>query len=309
MPWLTPDDIPEADDCRPLSIPANSVWLALVSGALTELTLPYNWEKFGTLTVAETVEKMQSIVDNYYNSPCGACTTPGGYRVIRISGTGHVEQLDESGNWVDGTGEYHIPLPDAREGGTEQDQICLAATNAVYVLEQLYENLTDSWNSELDEAEAETAFILGLIALVGFEFAPITWGIVAFMTAVFAALYTTLEFIGADLWDTSVSDQITCFLTECATNTAGVVTFDYQCFMNRLNSLTDTFSLTETQLRLYLQIGYMLYFIGGMDGLNLAGGTTAISVGDCDLCSEHCFRIDLKEIDGNSYGVVISGGT
>jgi len=72
MPWLTPDSIPEADDCRPLSIPADSAWLALVSGALTELTLPYNWEKFGTLTVAETVAKMQEIIDNYYNAACGA---------------------------------------------------------------------------------------------------------------------------------------------------------------------------------------------------------------------------------------------
>jgi len=294
MPWLTPDSIPEGDDCRPLSIPADSNWLALVSGALTELTKPYNWQQFGSLTVDETVAKMQEIVDNYYSSPCAMCMTPGSYRVTRISNTGHFEQLDASGSWVPGTDDYYIPPPEARTDGTEVDQICLAAKNAVNVLQQLYENLTDSWNSALDEDEAITAFILGAIALVGFEFAPITWSIVAFMTPVFTALYSALEFIGADLWDTNVSKQIRCFLVDCATNTDGVVTFDYQCFIDNLVSLTNNFSLTEAQTRLYLQISFMLYFIGGMDGLALAGRTTAITDDNCGGCAdEWCELLDF----------------
>jgi len=284
MPWLTPDSIPEDDDCRPLSIPADSVWLALVSGALTELTQKYNWQKFGTLTVEETVAKMQQIVDNYYSSPCAMCMTPGGYRVTRINEQGHLEQLDENGNWVDGTDEYHIPPPEPREDGTPTDQICLAAKNAVNVIEQLYENLTDSWNENLSAAEAATAFILGAIALVSFEFAPITWSIIAFLTPVFTALYSALAYLGADLWDANVSNQIACFLVECAEDVDGVVTFDWECFMARLNSLTDTFGLTEEQLRLYLQIAYLLLFIGGVDGLNLAGRTTAITDDDCSFC-------------------------
>jgi len=300
MPWLTPDSIPEDDDCRPLSIPADSVWLALVSGALTELTQKYNWQKFGTLTVDETVAKMQEIVNGYYTDPCAACTTEGGYRVTRISPSGHFEQLDDAGNWVDGTDEYHIPPPEARTDGTPPDQNCLAAKNAVNVLEQLYENLTDSWNSDLDDAEAITAFILGAIALVGFEFAPITWSIVAFMTPVFTLLYTALEFIGADLWDEAVSNQITCFLLDCVVNTDGVVTFDWDCFMLKLQSPLDTFGLTEEQLRLYLQIAYMLYFIGGVDGLNLAGRTTEITDDDCAMCDEHwCWKTDATSDFGD----------
>ncbi len=284
MPWLTPDSIPEDDDCRPLSIPADSNWLALVSGALTELTKPYNWQQFGSLTVQETVDKMQEIVDGYYTSPCASCTTPGDYRVTRISPSGHVEQLDPSGNWVDATDEYHIPPPEARTEGTEPDQNCLAAKNAVYVLAALYENLTDSWNENLDAAEAATAFILSATALVGFEFAPITWSIVAFLTPVFTLLYTTLEWIGADLWDENVSKQIECFLLDCVMNEAGVVTFDWDCFIAKLTTLTDSFSLTEDQLRLYLQISYMLFFIGGVDGLNLAARTTAVTDDDCSFC-------------------------
>lgn len=299
MPWLTPDSIPEDDDCRPLSIPADTVWLSLVSGALTELTKPYNWQKFGTLTVQETVDKMQAIIDSYYSSPCAMCTTPGGYRVTRISPSGHVEQLDPSGNWIDATDEYHIPPPDAREGGTEADQNCLAAKNAVNVLEQLYENLTDSWNENLSAAEAATAFILGAIGLVSFEFAPITWSIIAFLTPVFTALYSALAFLGADLWDENVTKQLECFLLECAVNTAGVVTFDWDCFNHKMNSLSNDFSLTETQLRLYLQVAFMLYFIGGADGLNLAGRTTEITSADCSFCPSSggiCVGFDETDI-------------
>lgn len=298
MPYLTPNGIPEDDDCRPLSIPASSEWLALFGGALTELTKSYNWQQFGALTVEETVAKMQSIIDNWYTVPCAACTTPGGYRVLRINNSGQLEQLDESGNWQPATDEYQIPLPAAREGGSSSDQICLAASNAVNVLEQLYENLSDSLNGELDEAEAISAFILALIALVGFEFAPITWAIAAFMTVVFSVLYSALEYIIADLWDESVSDQIICFLVQCASNESGVVTFDWTCFNQKLESLANGFSLTAEQLRLYVQIGYMLYFIGGVDGLNLAGGTTEITSADCDNCGGWCYIAYFTETDG-----------
>jgi len=285
VPYLTPQSLPEDDTCRPLLIPTSSEWLALFGGALTELSFKYNWQYSGGLTVDETVAKVNEIINNWYDSACTTCETPGGYRVIRIDGDGHLQQLNDAGDWEDTTGDYAIPDPDARSGGTAEDQICLAAKNAVNVLQQLYENLTDSYSDGLSEAEALTAYILGLTAIVGFEFAPITWGIVAFMTPVFAALYSALGFLFADLWDASVSDQITCFLKLCATNDAGVVTFDWDCFVRQLNSLTNNFSLTEDQLRLYIQISYMLYFIGGVDGLNLAGATTAITDADCTDCN------------------------
>lgn len=295
MPWLTPDSIPEDDTCRPLSIPADTDWLALVSGALTELTKSWNWEKSGTLTVAETVAKMQEIVDGYYETPCASCTLPEGGKVIRIGEGGKLQELDGDGNWVDATGDYSIPPPDARTGGTEPDQNCLAAKNATNTLHELYDNLSSSWTSHLSEAEALTTFTLGAIALVGFEFAPITASIVAFFAVAFTALYEALAYLGADLWDDAVEKQIVCFLLACAANDAGVVTFDWDCFLGKLNSLTNDFLLSETQLRLYLQISYLLYFIGGAGGLNLAGGTTAITDDDCSDC-DHVWRgyIDIS---------------
>jgi len=293
MPWLTPDSIPEDDDCRPLLIPADSVWLALVSGALTELTLPYNWQKFGTLTVAETVAKMQTIIDNYYNSPCAVCTVPGGYPVVRINIEGHLEELGADGAWHSATGDYLIPPPSARTDGTPPDQNCLAAKNATNALHTLYTNLSESFASELSADEALTALIAAAIATIGFEFAPITFAIAAVILAIFETLYSALAYVTADLWTDAFSEQFACILLGCVINTAGVVTFDWDCFNNALNAQSNNFGLSEVQKRLYVQIGYLLYFIGGVDGLNLAARTTAITDDNCDFCG-WCRFSDLR---------------
>lgn len=297
MPYLTPQSLPEGGDCRPLFIPDDTEWLALFGGALTELTKTWNWEYSGGLTVNETVSKMMEIINDWYADACG-CEVPGGFRVIRIGANGHPEMLGDDGEWTEPTGDYVIPAPAAREGGTEADQICLAAKNAVNVLEQLYENLSESFADDLSEAEALTELIALLIALVGFEFAPIAFAIATFLIVIFGLLYRALGYLTADLWTEDVSKQITCFLTDCATNTAGVVTFDWDCFTNHLNSLTNDFLLSETQLRLYLQISYLLNFIGGVDGLNLAGATTEITNDDCSFCDDTwCYEWDQSAFE------------
>jgi len=284
MPYLTPQDLPEDDDCRPLSIPASTEWLALFGGALTELTKTWNWEDSGGLTVAETVAKMTEIIDNWYTVSCNTCTLPAGGSIIRINLSGKIEIL-QGGEWVEPTeGDYYIPPPEPREGGAPEDQICLAAKNAVNVLSQLYETLSEAFADNLSTAEALTAFIAALIAAVGFAFAPITAAIAAFFLAVFEALYAALAYISADLWTSEFDDVLTCILAGCASNTAGVVTFDNDCFNNAMNAQVDAGGLSEVQLRLFTQIGYILYFIGGIDGLNLAGRTTEITNDDCSFC-------------------------
>jgi len=312
MPWLTPDSIPEGDDCRPLSIPADSVWLALVSGALTELTLPYNWQKFGTLTVQETVDKMQSIIDNYYNVPCAACEVPGGYPVVRINIDGHLEELGSDGTWQPATGDYLIPPPDARTEGTAPDQNCLAAKNATNALFQLYESLSDSFASELTADQALVAFIAAAVAAIGFEFAPITFAIAAIAFVIFEALFSALQYITADLWTEAFTEQFTCLLLGCVINTDGVVTFDWDCFNAALLAQVNSFGLSEVQMRLYVQIGYILYFIGGSDGLNLAGRTTAITNDDCSACAAvWTYTWDFTLADGDftfvDYGGDVGG--
>jgi len=283
MPYLTPQALPESDDCRSLSIPADSEWLALFGGALTELTKSWNWEDSGGLTVDQTLAVVNEVINAWYSSNCLFCETPDGYRVIRINEQGHIEQL-QGDNWEAPTGDYYIPPPDAREEPTEDERKCLAAANATNVLHLLYESLSDSYNEDLDHNQAMLALIGVFVGAVGFAIAPISWGIYAFVAWIFSIMFAMLEFVTADLWDTAVSDQIECFLYECANDDAGVITFDYECFQAKLNELANGFGLSEAQIRLYLQITYLLNFIGGVDGLNLAGATTAIESADCSDC-------------------------
>lgn len=286
MPYLTPDVIPEGTTCRSLLIPESSDWLAIVSGALTELTLHWNWEQGGAVTVEQALAVMQTMINGYYEGCAADCEAPGGGSIIRINAEGEIEVL-QGGEWVEPTeGDYYIPPPDVREGGTEDDQNCLAARNAVNVLHTLYSDLSNSFSEELTAAEALERFILAAVTAIGFAFAPITFGIAVFFFGIFELLYRALSYLTADLWTEDFEDQVVCFLLDCALNEGGVVTFDWECFNDKLNSLANDFSLTEVQLRLYLQVGYILQFIGGADGLNLAGRTTEIEDDDCSFCND-----------------------
>jgi len=297
MPYLTPPDVPEEHDCRALLIPASTDWLALFGGALTELTKTWNWQQEG-ITVEEAIEVVNEVIAGFYAGCMNSgCTVEGGYRVIRINSDGHLEQM-ENGEWVPATDEYYIAPPEPREGGSPSDQICLAASNAINVLHEMYETISDAFTDGLNEAEALTALIAFIISTLGFEFAPIAWAIAAFFLAVFALLYSALSYLTADLWTEDFERQMICFLTDCATNEDGVVTFDWTCFNEHLNSLANDFGLSEVQLRLYIQVGYLLYFMGGGDALNRAGATTAIDEATCDCAVFHCHYFDFLTTDG-----------
>lgn len=62
MSYLTPDALPDNTLCRALLIPDDPDWLALVTGALSELTHAYNFEQFGTLTPEETAERFLTMI-------------------------------------------------------------------------------------------------------------------------------------------------------------------------------------------------------------------------------------------------------
>lgn len=67
--YFTPD-APPTDEfiCRRLFIPATEEFLALVSGAIAELTRYYNYEQQGTLTPLEVTELMSTMLQTYYDS-------------------------------------------------------------------------------------------------------------------------------------------------------------------------------------------------------------------------------------------------
>lgn len=254
-----------------------------ILGGLEAMGHAYNWYKSGDMDPAEAAQLFSEIVTQApYNLK--TCANPAGGRILRVGPTGRVEELSDANTWQDPTGDYEIPPVPARTDGSPPDQICLASKNAANVLQTLYENVTDSFNEGLDETEAATALALGVVALIGAEFAPITFALVTFFSIVFSVLYGLLEFVGADLWNGDFTNTIVCILQECATNVDGVVTFDYACFNEKLAAQVNIFDLTFAQLRLFGQLQYLLLVIGGVDALNHAGATTAITDDDCSFC-------------------------
>lgn len=265
-------------------------WAQYLLGAAKVLGEVYNWYEAGDMSPEEAAEAFRVVVqDAPYN--LRTCPNPAGGRIFRVNSLGKVQELSDAGEWTDPTGDATIPPVPEREGGTPDDQICLAAKNATNVLQLLYENLTDSFNEHLDEAEAATALTLTIIGLIGAEFAPITFALVTFFSVVFSVLYGVLEFVGADLWDETFTKALACILKDCASNDGGVVTFDWDCFQNALAAQTSVFDLTFEQLRLFGQIEYLLLVTGGVDALNAAGATTAITDDDCSFCeAEWCYE-------------------
>jgi len=72
MPYLTPDDLPDADFvCRTLIIPNNLDIISVVIGALDELSDPKRWEKFGSVTPDEISAAMFKMVNDFIDeAPC-----------------------------------------------------------------------------------------------------------------------------------------------------------------------------------------------------------------------------------------------
>jgi len=290
MPYLTPEEIPEDDDCRPLSIPADSNWLAIVSGALTELTKKYNWQQFGSVTVDEAVARMQEMVDAYYAGGCEDCALPEGEGILRLDDEGHIQQLID-GEWTEPTGDYTIPSVPEREDPTPEERRCLAAANAENVLAQLYEEVSDSVVAGASELEALAVLVGAATSVVGswlgFAVAPL----VALALGLFKSFLSIAIFMTEDLWDTEFSDRLRCILYDCSLDTAGVVTFDFNCVIERMAAYTEILDLNfVNNVRLFGQVHFLLSVIG-VDGLNLAGATTDIDTADCDDCpQEWCYR-------------------
>lgn len=64
--WLTPNTPPpDKVFVRRLFIPAQNDWLALVDGALNELTKAYNWQLFGDMSVDDTVAAFDAMYQLY----------------------------------------------------------------------------------------------------------------------------------------------------------------------------------------------------------------------------------------------------
>jgi len=306
----TPNSVSGEDGYTVFRFPNDASWGQLILGAVQALAYAYNWYESGDLDPEEAADAFRQIVEQAPLNLCG-CELPGGSRVIRINpSTGRLEELNDENEWSEPTGDYAVPPVTPREGGTPEDQMCLAAANAAHVLEVLYESITDSIADGLTAAEAYTALVAAFIAAVGWEFAPIAFALAAFFLAVFEVLYAVVGFLAADVWDSTFTNELACALYGCANNDAGVVTFDWPCVQEKLAEGTD--ALNIDQLRLFGQLTYLIQVIGGSDGLNQAGATTAVTEYDCSGCAPAtwCYQWTTDELaeDGWTFPFDGQGG-
>lgn len=291
----TPNDVADDGGYIVFRIPKNNEWAGLILGAAQLLSYTYNYYQWGDMTPDEASEAFRVIVDQApYNSL--VCSMPGGGKIIRINATGHLQELGDDGEWQDPTGDYEVPPVTPRSGGTPSDQNCLAAANATNVLKELYEQVVDGI--------AEGLSILELIALVLAAIATLIAGAIGLAAAAlieiiliaFREFIAAAAFLGADVWDETFTHALQCMLFSCASNSGGVVTFDWDCLVEELYNNTHA-DLTGNQIRLLGQVGYLLNIIS-IDGLNLAGATTAITTADCSDCpQEWCVVMDFSVDD------------
>lgn len=71
MPYLTPDVSPGSTLCRAIFIPATDDWIAIVTGALQELTFAYNWEQFGAQTPQNCADRAFEMLSEFIDNEIG----------------------------------------------------------------------------------------------------------------------------------------------------------------------------------------------------------------------------------------------
>lgn len=296
----TPNSTPDDTIRRIFVLPGDAEWLGLMMGAAEVLREEWRWYQWGELTPAEAAAAFNTIIIDAFTNVCPA-VLPGGAPLMRVNAdSGHVEEATDDG-WQPPTGDATLPPIPPRE---DADPKCIAAANAVNVLSLVYEDITDSIAHGLTTADAYLKAAAAFVALVGVEFAPITAAIGIFFLVVFGVAYEVVQFIAADLWDEAFTQSLVCIFQGCATLTDGVVTFDWTCIQQQLAASTNPFTLSFDQLRLFGQITFIVQSMGGVDALDQAGATTAITDYDCDGCdTTHCFTIDFEVSDGSEFGV------
>lgn len=299
MAYLTPPDIPEDADCRSLQIPASSYWLAIVSGALSELSKPYNWEYSGGATVEETLAAVQTMLDAYYNVPCGeGCElpeTPGGKGIIRRTEDGITQQIID-GTWTTPEGVYTPLPPEPREEATDEEKRCIAALNAVYALKLTYEEVQTDWEAFQDVASAIDVFITIIeVAMASFG-AYMAAGLLELGQFLFQSVLQLFAEIAEDTFDEAEQDLYCIFYDNATVGMDDRVSFDFAAIRERLFADFVIGQIFTGRSTLGLQLDYFLYYIGA-ETLNYSGGLEVITEGDC-TCDCTVYNDDMVSSAG-----------
>jgi len=104
--YLTADECPTGYTCRALFVPDDEQFLAVVRGALQELTFYWNYDKYGTLDPVDMAECFEDMFDKFcFNE--GPCRMIG--EIIAYAGP-----ISPKSNWLpcDGTSLARADYPD-----------------------------------------------------------------------------------------------------------------------------------------------------------------------------------------------------
>lgn len=283
----------------------DETWAQYALGALRALEAGYNWYDAGTMSPDDAAEAFRLIDQQAPLNKLPSCSLPDGQPLMRLNpANGHIQHINDAEMWED---DPDLPVTPERPVAPPEDQRCLAAANAALALQQLYENLSDSFNSGLEAAEAITALVATVGTVLTAEFAPPVSALIAIAGIVFeGVVYPTLEFLTADVWDANFTAVMQCYLYNCSSVTSNVVTFDYCCVLEQFAAAQSAQGLDLSQIRLFGQIYYLLSWIGSQ-GLDYAGSGTAITSADC-TCT-WCYEFDFTLSNGGWSAVTFNGKT
>jgi len=309
----TPTATPTEMTCLTLRLPADSGWWGVYTGLLSILADESSWQQFeGGIPTEDAAHcaaeiYQAAIGDAATVDGCETCSLGSGAPFMRVNpATGQVEQYDGA-NWLDPYGDYTLPPTPARPDVSGQDPICLAAANASYCLQLLYENLTESFSAGLEIAEAITALtgqIAALFGATGYGLAAAA--LIEIGGLIFQVCYQVVAFITADVWSEGFNQIVTNSFFCCGTvDGDNVVHFDWECVTEALAANFSVAGLTSEEIRLYGQLYYLLSWIGNQ-GLDAAGATTAIDEASCS-CG-WCWIWDFTE-DEQGWGVFSGYGS
>jgi len=292
--WVTPNTPPpEAIRGRLFEIANDPELVGAVTGALLPLTHAENWEQLGSMTADAAAAIMSAAFEAFVNSDggggsgdCPDCELPEGEKVWRHNpDSGHFEYLNaDLGVWEfpDGDPVATLPTPTPREELTDEEKLCNAAANAVWVLYGVWQSMLGAWDNEISPALAQIEFGTAVAGAVGGAFYPPIVAIAALTGAAFTLFYQAFDFLTIDTWDGDFLEKLKCIFHAHATlEEDDSVTFNVNAIIWDLNMAT------WANLQWLMATAQLQYIVGaiGPEGVNVAGGTTAIENADCSCGS------------------------
>lgn len=222
-------------------------------------------------------------------------------RQYRLNEDGVNQYSDNGGEtWEDASDLPDYPEPTPRTEPTDEEKKCLAARNAVEVMRLTFIESFEQWEATgdvLDNIVTTSGFLATVLGL----FIAATWiSVWGFVLFVAGNVLKGFNLITSSDWTEDDTRRLTCRLVELATvQPDDTVTFD-------ITSLRADGANAFGNVAVAAFYSLMLDTIGEA-GLNAAGGTTAITEYDCEVCGDWCWNSDVFSDLQAGWDVYIKG--